>query len=93
MKIDPVYAFELIAGSDELLGYEATEEDAHKAALAHLRELRVRDRVKIKIPTTIYKIWLNPIDTSLLLEIMNFPDERADWRLVERKERIAAVTE
>ncbi|SCW87514.1 hypothetical protein SAMN02927900_05961 [Rhizobium mongolense subsp. loessense] len=93
MKIDPVYAFELDAGSDELLGYEATEEDARKAALAHLRELWVRDRMKIKVPTAIYKVWLNPIDTSLLLDIMNFPDERADWRLVERKERIAVVTQ
>lgn len=93
MKIDPIYAFELVAGSTDDLGYKATEEDARKAALAHLHELRVRDRVKFKFPTAICKVWLKSIDTPLLLEIMNVPDERPDWRLVERKERIAVVTE
>jgi len=69
MKIDSIYAFELMAGSTDDLGYEATEEDARKAALAHLHELRVRDRVKLDVPTAIYKVWLKPIDTPLLLEL------------------------
>ncbi|WFU92103.1 hypothetical protein QA644_35050 (plasmid) [Rhizobium sp. CC1099] len=49
--------------------------------------------MKFDVPMAIYKVWLKPIDTPLLLEIMNVPDERPDWRLVERKERIAVVTE
>jgi hypothetical protein len=78
--------------SDEL-AFEATEEEAYKAALAHRHELRTRDGVKLRSPTAIYKIWLRPIHTTLLLDALNFPDERLVDRLVERKVCIGLVTE
>ncbi|TCU15652.1 hypothetical protein EV130_12036 [Rhizobium azibense] len=93
LKIDPVYGFELVAGMADELAYEATEEAAYKAALAHRQELLARDGLKFKEPTAIYKVWLKPIHAALLLDVMNFPDERADHRLVKRKQRIGLVTE
>ncbi|SCW86848.1 hypothetical protein SAMN02927900_05880 [Rhizobium mongolense subsp. loessense] len=93
VKIDPIYAFELVAGMADDLAFEATEEAAYKVALAHRQELFARDGLKFKAPTAIYKVWLKPIHAALLLDVMNFPDERADDRLVERKVRIGLVTE
>ncbi|HEV7436570.1 MAG TPA: hypothetical protein VGO22_17145 [Pseudorhizobium sp.] len=90
-----LFAFQIVPGSDDLLGYcrsmeeAVTEAAAHRMELIKARELDEEDEEALQ-PIALYELRLRPLTLDLLLPVLNQQQELQE-ALVEEMTRVGEV--
>lgn len=90
-----LFAFQIVPGSDELLGYCATMEKAVTEAAAHRKEL-IRDQalgdddIRMLPPIALYELDLKPVTLELLLPVFNRRQELPET-LITQMTQVGAI--
>lgn len=90
-----LFAFQIIPGSDELLAYYTTLEDAVSEAAAHRQQL-ARDQALddeydgVVVPICLYEVRLKPLTLELLMPVLNKRRELPEV-LVDQLEQVGTI--
>lgn len=88
-----VYGYQIVPGSDESLGFEASLEDCQREAVAEREELRRHDPDLEPLGAmAIYRFTLAWPDTDGLLAVLNEKTSLLDAIVVDRK-RVGVVAD
>ncbi|MCJ9674394.1 MULTISPECIES: hypothetical protein [unclassified Neorhizobium] len=88
-----VYGYQIVPGSDESLGFEASPEDCQREAVAEREELRRHDPDLEPLGAmAIYRFTLAWPDTDGLLAVLNEKTSLLDAIVVDRK-RVGVVAD
>jgi hypothetical protein len=90
-----LFAFQIIPGSDDLLAYYTTMEEAVSEAAAHRKQL-TRDQALddeydgVCVPICLYEVRLKPLTLDLVMPVLNKRRELPDV-LVDQREHVGTI--
>lgn len=85
-----IFAFQVVPGTDEILGFAETLGIARQEASQHLEGLRAME-ANIDAGIAIYKAGLKDPSLSDTVAILNHPEDASD-RLIETRERVETIS-
>lgn len=85
-----LFAFEIIPGSDDLLAYYTTMEEAVSEAAAHRTQLTKDQALDdeydgVRVPIRLYEVRFKPLTLDLLMPVLNKRRELPDVWVDQRK--------
>ncbi|MGO4440069.1 hypothetical protein [Rhizobium sp. RAF56] len=83
-----IHGFRL--GDGAAMGYEATGEDAYRAARTHRQAMQTDPEIELPARTSIHRIVLRPVTKEIMLAVLR-EDDGALSKLVQTMEAIGYV--